>query len=1051
MNFDRINELYTGEIFSKETQVAARERIHWICSQIRGKRILDIGCSQGITCLLLAREGFHCIGVDLEKQAIDYAVAALQKEGDAVRERVEFRVEDAAHLSFPDGSFDTIILGEVLEHLTHPEKILREAKRLLKGEGRVIITVPFGLNDHPDHKRSYYPISFLEAVRPFFRTSLLDALNENIIYCGTKDGTGQLPRDSQEDSLLEELRLRMKTEEKFLIKERHCLDRLNQLNDRIKALNENNGNLLKMNLALKDDLEKCGHENELQLRDKELAHREEVTGKEAELKELELAKVREVEANRRENEGKLKALEQVHREAIAGKEAALKELEAEKIRELEASSREHEAKLRALEQAHREEVTGKEAELKELELTKVREVEANRRENEGKLKALEQAHREKLIRKEAEVKVLEARKTREDEVLRQEYGNKLKRDLAAQAEQFRRAHRWRIGSLFVEPWILAARILKNPFRKGKLSGGDSSDCRNGSCAGAVPGKAACPEVKPGISSVSLQAVRKRVPSESDDKVPIGCICDEFTSACFQPECRMITFRPDNWKETLEREEPRAVFVESAWSGNEGSWQYRVAKYQRNMGDELLALLNWAREKGIPSIFWNKEDPVHFDRFIEKAAFFDYVFTSDADCIPRYRDHLGHSRVYALPFAAQPSLHNPVLENLRKDSVCFAGTYYRDRHEQRREDMDHILKPALDYGLDIYDRQHGLTGKQAELFRFPDIYQSSIRGRLDYCDMVKAYKKYKVFLNVNSVKNSPTMFSRRVYELLACGTPVISTYSKGIIDLLGEDTVFISESEKDTKKYIEYLLGDDEAWMKASVKGIRKVLGTHSYSNRLNFVLEQAGIKSPLNTKPMVTLLVKVSALTDLNRLADMLNAQSYRHFNVVAVSGGNLPKSFISKLKKLMGDIKTDYVDLRDDKVYGKACLNSKAEFFAVIEAADYYGPEYLQDFILTIGYSDCGISGKHSYFSVTDCSGDLRLNSKGYDFHFVKSVPSATLFIRKGFLNGDVFYRILHNRDFKDGGTAIFSIDRFNYVQAGSEGEAVPGLLSGSLRRVEI
>ena len=1011
MNFDRINELYTGEIFSKETQVAARERIHWICSQIRGERILDIGCSQGITCLLLAREGFHCIGVDLEKQAIDYAVAALQKEEDAVRERVEFRVEDAAHLSFTDGSFDTIILGEVLEHLTHPEKILGEAKRLLKDEGRVIITVPFGLNDHPDHKRSYYPISFLEAVRPFFRTTLLDALNENIIYCGTKDSTGQLPRDSQEDSLLEELRLRMKTEEKFLIKERHCLDRLNQLNGRIKALNENNGNLLKMNLALKDDLEKCGHEHELQLRDKELAHREAIAGKEAELKELELAKVRELEANRRENEGKLKDLEQVYRE----------------------------------------EVTRKEAELKALELTKVRELEASLREHEDKLQEQEQAHREKLIRKEAELKVLEARKAREDEVLRQEYENKLKRDLAAQAEQFRQAHRWRIGSLFVEPWVQAVRILKRPFRLGKRPGRDSSDCSSGTYAGVVPEKAACSEVKPGISSVSFQEVRKRVPGETDDRLPIGCIFDEFTSACFQPECRMITFRPDNWREILEREEPRAIFVESAWRGNEGSWQYRVAKYQRNMGDELLDLLNWAREKGIPSIFWNKEDPVHFDRFIEKASYFDHIFTSDADCIPSYREYLGHENVYSLPFAAQPLLHNPVLENSRKESVCFAGTYYRDRHEQRREDMDHILKPALDYGLDIYDRQHGLTGKQAELFRFPDIYQSSIRGRLDYCDMVKAYKKYKVFLNVNSVKNSPTMFSRRVYEVLACGTPVISTYSKGIIDLLGEDTVFISESEKDTKKHIEYLLGDDEAWMKASVKGIRKVLGKHSYSKRLHFVLEQAGIKSPLNTKPMVTLLVKVSALTDLNRLADMLNAQSYRHFNVVAVSGSDLPKSLINKLKRLMVDIKTDYVDLRDDKVYEKVGLSSKAEFFAVIDADDHYGPEYLQDFILTIGYSDCGISGKHSYFGVTDCSGDLRLNSKGYDFHFVNSVPSATLFIRRGFLNGDVFYRSLHNRVFKDGGTAIFSIDRFNYVQAGSEGETVPALLSGSLRRAEI
>ncbi|MCH7628746.1 MAG: hypothetical protein IH997_08525, partial [Proteobacteria bacterium] len=55
---DRISELYLGEVASDEASEVARERIHWMCSHARGETVLDIGCSQGIAAILLAREGF---------------------------------------------------------------------------------------------------------------------------------------------------------------------------------------------------------------------------------------------------------------------------------------------------------------------------------------------------------------------------------------------------------------------------------------------------------------------------------------------------------------------------------------------------------------------------------------------------------------------------------------------------------------------------------------------------------------------------------------------------------------------------------------------------------------------------------------------------------------------------------------------------------------------------------------------------------------------------------------------------------------------------------
>src|SRR5699024_1413204 len=55
-----------------------------------------------------------------------------------------------------DERFDTIIFGEILEHISDPYPFMMKAKRLLKENGRIIVTVPFGINDYFDHKKTYY-------------------------------------------------------------------------------------------------------------------------------------------------------------------------------------------------------------------------------------------------------------------------------------------------------------------------------------------------------------------------------------------------------------------------------------------------------------------------------------------------------------------------------------------------------------------------------------------------------------------------------------------------------------------------------------------------------------------------------------------------------------------------------------------------------------------------------------------------------------------------------------------------------------------------------
>lgn len=59
-------------------------------------------------------------------------------------------VSDAANIPLPNASFDTAIIAELLEHVLEPEKVLKEAYRLLKPGSIVLATVPFNVGVHGD-------------------------------------------------------------------------------------------------------------------------------------------------------------------------------------------------------------------------------------------------------------------------------------------------------------------------------------------------------------------------------------------------------------------------------------------------------------------------------------------------------------------------------------------------------------------------------------------------------------------------------------------------------------------------------------------------------------------------------------------------------------------------------------------------------------------------------------------------------------------------------------------------------------------------------------
>jgi len=454
---------------------------------------------------------------------------------------------------------------------------------------------------------------------------------------------------------------------------------------------------------------------------------------------------------------------------------------------------------------------------------------------------------------------------------------------------------------------------------------------------------------------------KRIPPTRRQQRRVAAIMDTFTLACFEPECELVQFRPDNWEEILSSSPPDFLFVESAWNGNDGAWQYRVAEYAAPPGRELLDLLEWCRKIGIPTVFWNKEDPPHFDDFVKTACQFDWIFTTDQNCIPRYRKRCGHERVFALPFAAQPKIHNPVLTDPRNDKVCFAGTYYGDRFDARKGAMDVLLRAALDFPLDIYDRMHGAIGPGTENYRFPDEFLPYIVGRLEYKQMVDAYKRYRVFLNVNSVSDSETMFSRRVFELLACGTPVVSTESLGIRKLF-PGIVPIARDTEEARAAIAELLTDDQSWRRRSALGIRRVMEAHTYTHRLDQVCETIGFRMAASRHKRLTLAVLPGPKP--RATASQLVMQTCRPDRILLVRN-QYAEALEEALRHADSAISAQVVDNLPGAVEQQA-----GGVVGFIDGNHSYGNGYVQDALLALDYARANSTSMIAYFKLADTGG---------------------------------------------------------------------------------
>ena len=128
-----------------------------VFGEVRGKRVLDVGCGPGLYAEELFARGAEVVGFDESPEMVRLARARCG-------ERFDVRVHDLRDPLdwLPDETFDTALMALVIHHLDDRVAALREVQQVLRPGGRLIVSTHHPTSDWVRLGGSYFTVEPIE-------------------------------------------------------------------------------------------------------------------------------------------------------------------------------------------------------------------------------------------------------------------------------------------------------------------------------------------------------------------------------------------------------------------------------------------------------------------------------------------------------------------------------------------------------------------------------------------------------------------------------------------------------------------------------------------------------------------------------------------------------------------------------------------------------------------------------------------------------------------------------------------------------------------------
>ncbi|MEE8294222.1 MAG: glycosyltransferase, partial [Sphingomonadales bacterium] len=284
-------------------------------------------------------------------------------------------------------------------------------------------------------------------------------------------------------------------------------------------------------------------------------------------------------------------------------------------------------------------------------------------------------------------------------------------------------------------------------------------------------------------------------------------------------------------------------------------------------------------------------------------------------------------------------------------------------------------------------------------------------------------------------------SRRVYELLACGTPVVSAPSKALEEQFS-GIVQIANNEKEANATIGKLLSDETFYNRIAHLGYREVMQRHTYRNRLGVLLSTLDLPYTDKT-PLVSVVMCTMRPDMIGRIVTNLTRQIHPCLEVIFILQGfssQDKKRLAAGIKATKSNIgRIEIVSDDSPRTLGERFNNgvslARGEYIAKMDDDDLYFDHYIADMLIPFSFGDFALVGKKEVFMYLEGSNKLVRRFPDMRHQQTDFVSGSTFVIRRDILNTVPFPSLNRGEDsgflknLSDAGHKIYSADPYNYI----------------------
>lgn len=446
---------------------------------------------------------------------------------------------------------------------------------------------------------------------------------------------------------------------------------------------------------------------------------------------------------------------------------------------------------------------------------------------------------------------------------------------------------------------------------------------------------------------------------------VATICGRRIFDGLQDEVNLHILGENDWREVIAYGDIDFILIESCFESHTGSWS--MDQIPSNLGNGKVSdLLEFAKKKKVPTVYWFTLDHQYHHLFSEIAGFFDFVFCADKLEVTLLHG-IGVTAHLLLP-AVQPSIYNPLTHLVPGQRKKIGGVCdgLAQTHSAWNEDSD-LYAQLADIGTLFFDSRSSIWRQVIGDIALPD---KNVLGTLRYKPRISLLKRVDYYCVFERSATTSTEDLWRSIEAAACRVPVVYLTASDRVSFDNEFRLIESSNDSFLIELVR-MQKDNFYREKLAQNAFRKVLSYHTFSHRIKKICEHLGIGSPWNEYPKASLITPSNRVSRIRQASERYLAQSYPNKEWVVVFNGSFSK--YQEVREFVEGVPGAKFIYAPSELHAGPCMNlgvqiSSGEYIFRMDDDDYYGENYLLDTLLYSRAIDFDFSGKmFNYFVIKD------------------------------------------------------------------------------------